>query len=282
MADAKLSATVPHAHVSSSGEPGSAHPLAGPGYGKRSAPGQLRRTAHDFAGLPAREAAIAGYLDRLPDGSDISVKTLAKVLPYGQCALGTALNRLQKAGYLRRGREVLVNAEGGSRWITRSWFSRTARDDDWWAAFTRGDLPEDGIPEEGVPEEGVPEEGIPPVVRRARRSRAHLLLAALGRTTPALSLSEADCAALAPLLTEWFERGASDEAVLKRPDLRSAGTGPSPGGAGPQASHQQAPARAATRARSGVAPAPAADARPGVCELPGARPTGVAARRSLR
>jgi hypothetical protein len=78
--------------------------MANPGYGKRSVPGQRPRTNHDFAHLPAREAAIASYLDRLPDGADISVKTLAKVLPYGQCALGTALNRLQKAGHLRRGR----------------------------------------------------------------------------------------------------------------------------------------------------------------------------------
>ncbi|MFG2969231.1 hypothetical protein ACGFZS_38785 [Streptomyces sp. NPDC048288] len=35
------------------------------------------------------------------------------------------------------------------------------------------------------------------------RSRAHILLAALGRTAPALSLSQTDCAALAPLLAEW-------------------------------------------------------------------------------
>jgi hypothetical protein len=168
--------------------------MANPGYGKRSAPDQRPRAAHDFAHLPPREAAIAAYLDRLPDGADISVKTLAKQLPYGQCALGTALNRLQQAGHLRRGRERLDSASGGHRWITRSWWSRTARDDDWWAAFTRGDVPEDAPP--------------PPT-----RSRAHILLAALGRETPSLSLSAADCAALATLVTEWFTRGATEEVV---------------------------------------------------------------------
>ncbi|MFF5312707.1 hypothetical protein [Streptomyces massasporeus] len=170
--------------------------MAGPGYGKRTTPGQLPGTRHDFAHLPPREAAIAAYLDRLPDGADISVKTLAKQLPYGQCALGTALNRIQQAGHLRRGRECVTADDGSSRWITRTWFTRTARDDDWWTAFTRGDAP-------------------PPQAARPTRSRAHILLAALGRTAPVLSLSQADCADLAPLVTEWFARGASEEDVLR-------------------------------------------------------------------
>lgn len=187
MADAKLSPAFLPAHASP-------HPMANPGYGKRSVPDQRPRAAHDFAHLPPREAAIAAYLDRLPDGTDISVKTLAKQLPYGQCALGTALNRLQRAGHLRRGREKLAADSGSAHWITRSWWSGTARDDDWWAAFTRGDVPED------TP--------LPPT-----RSRAHILLAALGRETPSLSLSAAECAALAPLVGEWFARGASEEVV---------------------------------------------------------------------
>ncbi|QJT06948.1 hypothetical protein G9272_20905 [Streptomyces asoensis] len=174
--------------------------MANPGYGKRSAPGQLRRTRHDFAHLPPREAAIAAYIDRLPDGTDISVKTLAKQLPYGQCALRTALNRIQQAGHLRRGRERMETASGESRWITRTWFTRTARDDGWWVTFTRGDVPED------APD--------PERTRPATRSRAHILLAALGRTTPALSLSAADCAQLAPLVEEWFARGATEGTLL--------------------------------------------------------------------
>ncbi|WP_420706296.1 hypothetical protein [Streptomyces sp. NRRL S-475] len=185
MADANFSAAAP-----------SAHPMANPGYGKRTTPGQSPRTNHDFAHLPPREAAIAAYLDRLPDGADISVKTLAKQLPYGQCALGTALNRIQQTGHLRRGRECVTADDGGSRWITRSWWSRTARDDDWWAAFTRGDAPR-------------------PQTSRPTRSRAHILLAALGRTAPVLSLSAADCATLAPLVTDWFARGASEDDVLR-------------------------------------------------------------------
>lgn len=180
MADSQLSPAFLSAHAT----PPS---MANPGYGKRSAPDQHPRTAHDFAHLPPREAAIAAFIDRLPDGADISVKTLAKHLPYGQCALRTALNRLQREGHLRRGRERLTGAEGTVRWITRSWFSRTARDDDWWAAFTRGDVPEE-----------------PPDRPRRTRSRAHTLLAALGRTAP-LSPSRRPTALRSP---RWWRSGS--------------------------------------------------------------------------
>ncbi|GGN60975.1 hypothetical protein GCM10011579_026750 [Streptomyces albiflavescens] len=191
MAEANFSAAPRSTHALS-------HPMAHPGYGKRTAPDQLPRTNHDFAHLPPREAAIAAYIDRLPGGADISVKTLAKTLPYGQCALRTALNSLIRAGHLRRGREHLADS-GSPRWITRSWFSRTARDDDWWAAFTRGDVPQE-----------------PPNARKApSRSRAYILLAALGRTAPVLSLSHAACAELSPRVTEWFARGAAEEDVLR-------------------------------------------------------------------
>ncbi|MFG2329675.1 hypothetical protein ACGFMM_08610 [Streptomyces sp. NPDC048604] len=166
------------------------HPLANPGYGKRTAPYEHPARRDDWAHLHPREAAIAAYIERLPDGSDISVKTLAKQLPYGQCALRTALNRIQRAGHLRRGRECL-----GGRWITRTWWSRTARDDAWWAAFERGDAPREKPP--------------------PTRSRAYILLAALGRENSALSLSHADCRALAPLLEEWFAREATDGDVLR-------------------------------------------------------------------
>ncbi|UFQ16495.1 MULTISPECIES: hypothetical protein [Streptomyces] len=197
MADAQLSAAPRSTHATPHPSP---HPMASPGYGKRSTPGQPPRTNPDFAHLPPREAAIAAYIDRLPDGADISVKTLAKELPYGQCALRTALNRIQAAGHLRRGREH-VRGTGSARWITRTWFSRIARDDAWWTAFTRG----------GVPGEGEPDRPR----QRPTRSRAFILLAALGRTAPALSLSYLDCVRLEPQVTQWFERGATEPDIVR-------------------------------------------------------------------
>lgn len=191
MAVRQLSAASPLAPVS---PPTLDHPMASPGYGKRSAPDQRPRTGHDFTHLLPRDAAVAAYLDGLCDGADISVKTLAKALPYGQCALRTTLNRLQEAGHLRRGSECVATEEV-LLWVTRTFFSRTARDDAWWAAFTRGDVPQEQP-------------------QRSIRSRSFILLAALGRKAPALTLSQADCVALEPRLGEWFERGATEAEIL--------------------------------------------------------------------
>lgn len=169
------------------------HPMANPGYGKRSAPDQRPCSGHDFAHLLPRDAAIATYIDGLCEGADISVKTLAKVLPYGQCALRTSLNRLQEEGHLRRGSECVATEEA-LLWVTRTFFSRTARKDEWWAAYTRGDVPQSP--------------------QRHTRSRSFILLAALGETAPALTLSERNCVTLEPQLSEWFERGATEAEVM--------------------------------------------------------------------
>ncbi|MFJ9035095.1 hypothetical protein ACIRF8_00680 [Streptomyces sp. NPDC102406] len=175
--------------------------MASPGYGKRSAPDELRRNGHDFAHLPEREAHIAAFIDRLPDGSDMSVKLLSRCLPYGQAAMRTALNNLQRAGHLRRGREH-VHGSGSARWVTRTWFSRTARDDAWWTAYAMGDVPE------ATPEQAEP-------TQRPTRTRALLLLAALGRTAPSLALSAAECARLAPETERWFTRGATEDELTQ-------------------------------------------------------------------
>jgi hypothetical protein len=194
------------------------HPLAKPGYGKIAAPEQAPRTARDFADLPAREAAVGGYIDRLPDGSDISVKTLAAVLPlWGQCALRTALNRLATAGHLHRVRERLPGPE--TRWVTRTYFSRTARDGGWWARFTRRDAPAPAAPP--PPEPAAPPPPAPAPAERAApgpelpapAADAYGILAALGGTAPALALSKADCTALAPLVGLWLARGATPDRI---------------------------------------------------------------------
>ncbi|MEU1130612.1 hypothetical protein ABZ383_12225 [Streptomyces sp. NPDC005900] len=178
----------------------SAHPLANPGYGKKSAPGQAPRSRRDFAHLPKREAAVAGYLDRLPEGADMSIKTLAKHLPYGQCALSTVLRVLSGAGHLRRVRRPVTGADGGPRWVWHTFFSRTPRDDAWWAAFFAGDPARDADP---AP------------VAEAPTGQAYDLLARLGRTDPRLMLSATDCEALAPLAAEWFAREATEAQLLR-------------------------------------------------------------------
>ncbi|MEV6439879.1 MarR family transcriptional regulator [Streptomyces anulatus] len=113
-----------------------AYPMAKPGYGKRSAPDQPARTRHDFTLLPTRERYVAGFVDYLPEGAAMSVKTLAKQLPlYGQQAVSTALNSLSVAGHLRRVRCAVVGAGDETRWVFRTFWSRTARDNEWWNTY---------------------------------------------------------------------------------------------------------------------------------------------------
>ncbi|MCK1795186.1 hypothetical protein MTQ01_04010 [Streptomyces sp. XM4193] len=173
--------------------PADTHPKAAPGFGKRAVPGQHRDADPHFGHLPPREASIATYLDRLPEGADISVKTLARTTPYGQCALRTALRLISEAGHLRRTRETVLGTDGSYHHITRTHFSRTPRPDTWWEAYTRGEHPTE-------------------VAENDRRtpSREHRLLARLGRRDIRLTLSAAECTALEPLLRQWYERGASD------------------------------------------------------------------------
>ncbi|MFJ5863644.1 MarR family transcriptional regulator [Streptomyces parvus] len=112
-----------------------AYPMAKPGYGKRSTPDQQPRTRDDFALLPTRERYVAGFVDHLPDGASMSVKQLAKQLPlYGQQAISTALKALSVAGHLRRVR-CSVGAGDETRWVFRTFWSRTAHDNEWWNTY---------------------------------------------------------------------------------------------------------------------------------------------------
>ncbi|MFD4694096.1 MarR family transcriptional regulator [Streptomyces sp. NPDC058463] len=194
------------------------------GYGKRSAPGQRPPGAADFALLPERERYIAGYVDLLPDGAAMDIKSLAKDLPlYGQMAIGTALRALGVAGHLRHVR-CRVEALGQSRWVTLTFWSRTARDNEWWAAHldaesgrgagtTAATAPpvttepvETGEPTAVV---SVPPQRSPEPAPADAPSPPYLALARLGRTEPRLALSASDCGALEDLAAAWFVRGVS-------------------------------------------------------------------------
>lgn len=178
--------------------PASAHPMAKPGYGKRSAPDELPSRAGDFDHLPAREAYIAAYIDRLAEGAAIDVKTLAKELTYGQQAVGTALRALTTAGHYRRVREPL--GEGLTQWVYRSYFSRTPRDNAWWQRLFDGDVPA----EETEPTEPAP----------AVRSKAYDTLARVGRADARMALSAAECAALEGLAAQWLAHGSTPDLLL--------------------------------------------------------------------
>ncbi|EWS94176.1 hypothetical protein SSIG_04804 [Streptomyces filamentosus NRRL 11379] len=90
--------------------------------------------------LPTRERYVAGFVDHLPDGAAMSVKMLAKQLPlYGQQAIGTALTALSVAGHLRRVRCAVGQGET-TRWAFRTFWPRTARDNEWWNAYLAAEM----------------------------------------------------------------------------------------------------------------------------------------------
>ncbi|MET9771196.1 MarR family transcriptional regulator [Streptomyces sp. NPDC006415] len=218
-------------------------PMANPGYGKRSAPGQRPRARNDFALLPTRERHVAGFVDHLPEGAAMSVKQLAKQLPlFGQQAISTALNALSVAGHLRRVR-CPVGSGDETRWAFRTFWSRTARDNEWWntylatetASQTAAPTPDTAPPPPWVPDEepplaqpdppspagqapeptAVPHQRTPPQAPAAEPTQptglspAYLALARLGRDDHRLALSADDCTTLEPLATQWLDRGVT-------------------------------------------------------------------------
>ncbi|MGW1204336.1 MarR family transcriptional regulator [Streptomyces cyaneofuscatus] len=140
------------------------YPMAKPGYGKRTAPDQHPRRPHDFSLLPARERYVAAFVDHLPDGAAMSVKQLAKQLPlYGQQAISSALTALSVAGHLRRVR-CAVGAGDETRWVFRTFWSRTAHDNEWWTTYltTENTKRAEAAPKITPPPPWVPGEEPPP------------------------------------------------------------------------------------------------------------------------
>ncbi|MEV6161538.1 MarR family transcriptional regulator [Streptomyces sp. NPDC052052] len=218
--------------------------MAPAGYGKQSVPSQSHPSVDDFAFLPERERYVAGYIDRLPDGAAMDIKSLAQDLPlYGQMGIGTALRALAVAGHLRRVRRH-VQRDDQCRWVTVTYWSRTAHDNEWWAAHLASRSatsehatepatetgPEPFVPRQRTAESPL-EAGIaaptgpnPPVPQTPKRrpvaaaspaatapSPAYLALAELGRREPRLALSAADCTTLEPLAAAWLARGVSTD-----------------------------------------------------------------------
>ncbi|MFE6977719.1 MarR family transcriptional regulator [Streptomyces sp. NPDC057682] len=219
---------------------GTEHPKASPGYGKRSVPDERPPHADDFAFLPERERYIAAYVDRLPEGAAMGIKSLAKSQPlYGQMAVGSALRALGVAGHLRQAR-CAVGEGDNVRWVTRTFWSRTARDNEWWNTFLTAEAshrlagpppappaatpaapPPPWVPAETTaPAPESPETAIAaPLVPQQRPpaegpSPAYLALARLGHADRRVSLSEDDCRTLEAPAAAWFARGADADDLI--------------------------------------------------------------------
>lgn len=213
--------------------PVAASPKARPGYGKRSVPDQCPPSSDDFAFLPERERYIAGYVDTLPEGAAMNIKSLAKCQPlYGQMAVGSALRALGVAGHLRHARCAI--GEGDQvRWVTLTFWSRTARDNEWWNNYLTAEArhrvtqpvaapapvapiasvmpPPPWVPAEPEAPEAPPALPVVPPQRATSphpaSSPAYLALTQLGLKDKRLGLSDDDCRQLEELAAEWFARG---------------------------------------------------------------------------
>ena len=157
----------------------------------------------------------------------MDIKSLAKSLPlYGQMAVGSALKALAVAGHLRHVRCPADAGGGRIRWITRTYWSRTARDNEWWATFLSGAPVAPAVPQHpaapAVPQQRTQEPEPAPAPEAAPQdapadvpSPAYLALARLGHADARLALSAADCAALEEAATAWLARGVDAEYLVR-------------------------------------------------------------------
>ncbi|MFF4603741.1 hypothetical protein ACFY12_13525 [Streptomyces sp. NPDC001339] len=200
-----------------------AHPMARPGYGKRTVaddgePAQNTSPDGLFAHLPAREAYLATLIDQLPEGAAMSIKVLADAQPYyGQQAVATALRTLSTAGHLRRVRSAPA---AGNRLVTHTFFSRTPRPDTWWTTYLNNQpTPHPTKPRTVTRPTNTPDPGIAPRSRSHTHThthtRAYATLAGIGHVDDRVTLSASECTALESLASQWLDRGATEDHLVR-------------------------------------------------------------------
>lgn len=173
---------------------------------------------------------LGGFIQSLPDGTNISIRTLTEAAVEGEVRVAAALRELEAAGYLERRRVRLP----GGRLVTRTVSCNVARTTEGDGEDPEPDPDPDRAPvpvpepeRERVP---VPAREVPPQAAaprspasptaRAKQTadpvpddRATRLLRALSRVDPRLVLSSRDVVRLAPGVRQWFARGMGDEEV---------------------------------------------------------------------
>ncbi|WP_336605842.1 hypothetical protein [Streptomyces sp. BA2] len=201
--------------------PSPSHPMAKSGYGKRLADDEEPHAEADFEHLCLRDAHVAVYLDHLEPGAAMGYKDLAAAHPqYGQQAIRTSLRRLTEAGHLRWIKEHLTVEDNSMRWVTRTYWSRIPRSEEWWADFARArhgrDVTHDHHPGLArVPEpagEQAPEPEAEPK-SESEPSVAYRTLAQLRTADPRMALSEGECRALEALAAQWLDHGATPQDI---------------------------------------------------------------------
>ncbi|GAB2576174.1 helix-turn-helix domain-containing protein [Streptomyces capparidis] len=183
------------------------------------------------------------YLQSLPDGAQVDIRTLTERFPEGRNRVAAALRELEQHGYIKRERERTPEGQI----VTRTYVfnnpeatrARMARE----AAARRTQRPGlAAVPD--APEEPEPPRSETPPAPAATRPApppahgqprppaseedrtAAAVLAELRRHDPRLLLSQRDVHRLTPAAATWLRRGAAPEALRRAltasipPDLR--------------------------------------------------------------
>ena len=152
---------------------------------------------------------LAVYIQSLPTGARVDIKTLAARFPEGPTRIAAALRELETPGYLRRTRERTPGGRIVTRTISCNQPGSSRRD-------THGDA--HAAPKATRATKPAPRKALPPVPRPAYPAPALIqqatdLLAGLRRHDPRLLLSTCDTAHLAPGVAAWLERDVTPTAV---------------------------------------------------------------------
>lgn len=175
---------------------------------------------------------VLTYLLSLPNGARATIRTLAEQRKEGRARIAAALRELEESRYLRR--VVRKDGESGQLFTVYEVFD-TPYDDEPPAgepekvenlasgesdvagagALPSGEKTREQKPPSPPPETGTEGKGKGgrEVAPTARTALAAKLLGSLGRAEPRLALGGAEALRLAPLVEEWWERGATSAQV---------------------------------------------------------------------
>ncbi|WP_405600961.1 helix-turn-helix domain-containing protein [Streptomyces sp. NBC_01410] len=161
---------------------------------------------------------LAVYIQSLPAGAQVDIKTLTARFPEGEIRIAAALRELEEFGYLERTRKRLPSGQMVTLTVSynQPGVSPTSAPEAPVAMTESAPVYVPPAPPAQDPQQLDPEEHRP----------AAAILADLRRHEPRLLLSERDVHRLAPAVTAWLERGAAPEAVRRTltaslpPDLR--------------------------------------------------------------
>lgn len=153
---------------------------------------------------------LAVYIQSLPTGARVDIKTLAARFPEGPTRIAAALRELEAHGYLRRTRERTPGGHIVTRTVScnQPGHHGTGAAADTPSRSTRRPAPAERPPRKLLPTVPRPAHTSPTLLRTATD-----LLAGLRHHDPRLLLSATDTEHLAPGVAAWLERDLAPSAV---------------------------------------------------------------------